>query len=68
MLATVVVVVLEDIDQFLPLEPLREFWLPLLGAAGIGGRDQSECGDVVGVFLTFGDPNRFIRRCGEQLR
>jgi hypothetical protein len=68
MLAAVVVVVFQDIDQFLSLEPLRELRLPLLGAAGIGGRDQSECGDVVGVLLTFGDPNRFIRRCGEQFR
>ena len=44
-----VVVVLQDADGLLAREPLRELGLPLSGPAGIGGRDQAERGDVVGI-------------------
>jgi hypothetical protein len=52
----IIVVIFEDVDQLFALEPLRKLRLPLLGAAGIGGRDQAELCNVVNVFFALAKP------------
>src|SRR6516164_571774 len=49
-------------------EPLCELGLENFRAAGIGGRDQAKCRDIVGVFLAFTNPHRFANRRREKLR
>jgi len=61
-----IVVVLEHVSELLTLEPLRELRLPLARTAGIGGRDQAERGNVVGVLLPLADPHWFGRRRRQQ--
>src|SRR5262249_6836041 len=60
------VVIFKDIDDLLVLEILCELGPPLLGAAGVCRSDQAERGQIVGVFLTLGEPYRLRRRRRQQ--
>ena len=54
-LASGFVVVLIDVGARKTTQPLVEIRRPLACAAGIGGADQSERGESVGVLLAFAD-------------
>ena len=50
-----------SVGDLFVFEPFRQLGLPDFSAAGIGGCDQAERGDVVGVFLALAYPYRLGR-------
>src|SRR5262249_51447801 len=61
------VVVLVDVGAGEAGEPLVEIGCPLAGAAGIGGRDQTELGKVVGILFALAHFHGSARRCCQKL-